>query len=307
MILNAIHWNVDPVMFHIGSFGLRYYSLGFLLAFTLGYYIVWRMFKREHVRTDYLESLVIYMFLATLIGARLGHCLFYEPDRFLTADHWTEIFWPFENGQFTGFQGLASHGAACGILLALWLYWRRYKMNVWWFLDRLVIVVALGGAFIRLGNLFNSEIYGGPTGLPWGFIYERNHETVAKHPTQIYESLSYFIIFGVSLWYYLRKKGSIRSGAILGWWFVALFGVRFLIEFVKNNQVNFEAGMLLNMGQILSIPFIIGGLVIAWLSHKGKLPQGPFPKGEVNAITDKWDKKAAEEKRKQEKINKKVK
>ena len=268
-------------MFNMGSFGLRYYSLGFLLAFTLGYYILWRMFNRERVKTDYLERLVVYVFLATLVGARLGHCLFYEPDRFLTSDHWTEIFWPFENGKFTGFQGLASHGAAIGILLTMWLYWRRYRLNVWWLLDRLVIVVALGGAFIRLGNLFNSEIYGGPTDLPWGFVFERNHETVPKHPTQLYESLSYFIIFGVSLWYYLRKKGNIKSGTIFGWWLVALFGVRFLIEFVKNDQVDFEADMVLNMGQMLSLPFILGGLVIAWFARNEKLPQGSFPKGET--------------------------
>ena len=284
MLTLAIHWNVDPVMFNIGSFGLRYYSLGFLLAFTLGYYLMWHMYKREQVKTDYLESLVVYMFLATLVGARLGHCFFYEADHFLTSDHWTEIFWPFENGKFTGFQGLASHGAACGILLALWLYWRRYKMNIWWILDRLVIVVALGGAFIRLGNLFNSEIYGGPTDLPWGFVFERNHESVPKHPTQLYESLSYFIIFGVSLWYYLKKKGTFKSGTLFGWWLVALFGVRFLIEFVKNDQVDFEADLLLNMGQILSLPFIIGGLVIAWFASKEKLPQGPFPKGEKQII-----------------------
>lgn len=285
MLSNVIHWNVDPVMFNIGSFGMRYYSMGFLIAFVLGYYIVSRMFKQEKVNTDYLESLVIYMFLATLIGARLGHCLFYEPNKFLTSEHWTEIFWPFHNGSFTGFQGLASHGAAVGILLALCLYWRRYGMNAWWFLDRLVIVVALGGAFIRLGNLFNSEIYGGPTNLPWGFIFEHNQTSdstwyLPKHPTQIYESLSYFIIFGVSLWYYIRKKGNFKTGTIFGWWLVALFGVRFLIEFVKNDQVDFEAGMALNMGQILSLPFIFGGLAIAWLAHNSKLPQGAFPKGE---------------------------
>ncbi len=287
MLSNVIHWNVDPVMFNIGSFGLRYYSLGFLLAFTLGYYIMYRIFRREQVKTDYLESLVVYIFLATLVGARLGHCLFYEPGHFLTADHWTEIFWPFDNGKFTGFQGLASHGAAIGILLALWLYWRRYKLNIWWFLDRLVIVIALGGAFIRLGNLFNSEIYGSSTDLPWGFIFERNHETLPKHPTQLYESLSYFLIFGLTLWYYLKKNGNFKSGSILGWWFVSLFGVRFLIEFVKNDQVDFEADMVLNMGQILSIPFILGGLVIAWFAKQGKLPQGPFPKGEKIQINKK--------------------
>ena len=291
MILSAIHWNIDPVMFSIGSFGLRWYSMGFLVAFVLGYWIVSRMFKREGVRVDYLDSLVVYMFLATLVGARLGHCLFYEPDYFLTSAHWTEIVWPFHNGEFTGFQGLASHGAAVGILTAMWLYWRRYGMNIWWILDRMVIVIALGGAFIRLGNLFNSEIYGHATTLPWGFIFERNGETVAKHPTQLYESLCYFAIFGVCLWYYLRKNGNVRSGSIFGWWLVALFGVRFLIEFVKNDQVDFEAGMALNMGQLLSLPFIAAGLVIAWLSHKEKFPQGPFPKGEKVTFKEKEKKK----------------
>lgn len=276
----AIHWNVDPVIINIGSFGLRWYSLGFLVAFLLGYYIIERMFKQENVREDYLGSLFLYIFLAILIGARLGHCLFYEPDYFLTSEHWVEIVWPFQNGHYTGFQGLASHGAAIGILVGLWLYQRKYGLNLWWFLDRLVVVVALGGAFVRLGNLFNSEIYGVETSLPWGFVFERNGETVPKHPTQLYESLSYFLIFGVSIWYYIRKKGHFKTGTIFGWWLVALFGVRLLIEFVKNDQVDFEAGMVLNMGQLLSLPFIIGGFTIAWLAYKGKLPQGPFPKGE---------------------------
>ena len=287
MLQLAIHWNVDPVLFHIGGFALRWYSLCFLVAFLLGYYIIERMFKHEHVKEDYLSSLFLYIFLAILIGARLGHCLFYEPDYFLTSEHWVEIFWPFSDGHFTGFQGLASHGAAIGILVSLWLYWRKYGLNPWWTLDRLVIVVALGGAFVRLGNLFNSEIYGVETTLPWGFVFEREGETVAKHPTQLYESLSYFIIFGVSYWYYLHKNGKFKTGTIFGWWLVALFGVRLLIEFVKNDQVEFEAGMALNMGQLLSLPFIIGGLTIAWLASKEKLPQGPFPKGEKVNLKEK--------------------
>lgn len=291
MLPLAIHWNIDPVIFNIGSFGLRWYSMGFLVAFLLGYYIIERMFKQENVREDYLGSLFLYIFLAILIGARLGHCLFYEPDYFLTSEHWVEIIWPFQNGHFTGFQGLASHGAAIGILVGLWLYQRKYGLNIWWFLDRLVVVVALGGAFVRLGNLFNSEIYGVETTLPWGFVFERNGETVPKHPTQLYESLSYFLIFGVSLWYYIRKKGQFKTGTIFGWWLVALFGVRLLIEFVKNDQVDFEAGMVLNMGQLLSLPFIIGGLAIAWLAHKEKLPQGPFPKGEKVKFNDTKKKK----------------
>ena len=307
MLPLAIHWNVDPVLIQIGSFGLRWYSLMFLIAFSLGYIILVRMYRHESVRENYMESLLLYVFLAVLIGARLGHCLFYEPEYFLTSEHWVEMIWPFHNGQFTGFQGLASHGAAIGILLALWFYWRKYMMNPVWILDRMVIVVALGGAFIRLGNLFNSEIYGTVTDLPWGFVFERAQNDpdmkdtwmLPKHPTQLYESLSYFIIFGVSLWYYLHKKAQFKTGTIFGWWLGALFGMRLLIEFVKNDQVDFEAGMVLNMGQLLSLPFIVGGLVIAWLAHKEKFPQGPFPKGENAVVVAKW--KANEEKEKKKK------
>lgn len=278
MINLFISWNVDPVIFHIGSFGLRWYSLGFLLAFILGYIILDRIYKKEKVDTKYLDSLVIYMFLAVLIGARLGHCLFYEPNYYLTSEHWLEIILPIniKTGQFTGYEGLASHGAAIGILLALWLYYRKYHMNVCWILDRLVIVVALGGSFIRLGNLFNSEIYGVETSLPWGFIYERNNEIVPKHPTQLYESISYMILFLVCIIIYHKKKGQLRTGSMFGWWLIALFTIRLLIEFVKEEQVAFEQGMILNMGQLLSIPFIILGIIMVILSRKGKIPQGPF-------------------------------
>ena len=296
MITNAIHWNVDPVIFTVGGFSLRWYSLGFLLAFVLGYIILTWIYNREKVKSMYLDSMVVYVFLAVLVGARLGHCLFYDFSYYFSAAHWTEIFWPFEEGRFTGFQGLASHGAAFGIIIALWLFWKKYRMNPWWIFDRLVIVVALGGAFIRIGNLFNSEIYGTATTLPWGFIFERNGETLPKHPTGLYESLSYLVIFIVSMGYYRKKKGLFKTGSIFGWWLVALFGMRFLIEFVKTNGV-IEGSVLLK-GQWLSIPFILGGLVIAWLAHKEKLPQGPFPQGEVEAIVAKWDKQDAKEKNK---------
>lgn len=281
MLLNFINWNVDPVMFHIGNFGLRYYSLGFLFAFLLGYFIFYKMFTREKVATNYLDSLVLWMFVAVLVGARLGHCLFYEPGYFCTAEHWPEIFLPFnlQTGQFTGYQGLASHGAAIAILITLWIYCRKYKMNFWWLFDRLVIVVALGGAFIRLGNLFNSEIYGVETSLPWGFIFERNGETVPKHPTQLYEALSYLIIFVVCYIVYCKKNGKLRNGRLFGWWLIALFGMRFLIEFVKEEQVDFEKGMTLDMGQWLSVPFILGGIVLVVLSHKGILKEGIFTDG----------------------------
>lgn len=281
MLLNFVHWNVDPVMFNIGSFGLRYYSLGFLFAFLLGYLILNKMFTREKVDIKILDSLIIWVFLCVLIGARLGHCLFYEPDYFCTAEHWPEIFLPFnlQTGQFTGFQGLASHGAAVAILIAMYFFQKKNKINVWWVLDRMVIVIALGGAFIRLGNLFNSEIYGVQTSLPWGFIFERNGETVPKHPTQLYESFSYLIIFLVCLLVYHKKEGRLHNGRLFGWWLIALFGMRFIIEFVKEEQVNFEKGMTLDMGQWLSVPFIIGGIVLVVLSHRGVLKEGIFTDG----------------------------
>lgn len=306
MLSLAINWNVDPVIFHIGSFGLRWYSLGFLIAFLLGYYILSYIFKREKVRPEYLEVLILYIFLAVLLGARLGHCIFYDADYFFTSEHWTEILWPFHNGQFTGFSGLASHGAAIGIFIALWLYWKKYRLNPWWICDRMAIVVALGGVFIRIGNLFNSEIYGIETDLPWGFIFLREGETVPKHPTGLYEALAYLTIALVSLWYYLRKKGQFKTGSLFGWWLVALFGARFLIEFVKTNGV--IEGFPLLKGQLLSLPLIIGGFVIVWLARRGKLAQAAFPQGEVKAITAKWDEKArkeeAKKKYKQRKENK---
>lgn len=275
-----VHWNVDPVIFNVGSFGLRYYSLGFLCAFLFGYLVLNSFFKKEKVDTTHLDNLVMYMFVAVLVGARLGHCLFYEPDYFLTKAHWAEIVLPFNpaTGEFTGYQGLASHGAAIAILLTLWFFSRRYKMNVWWILDRLVIVIALGGAFIRIGNLFNSEIYGVETTLPWGFVFERCHETVPKHPTAIYEALSYFIIFLASMLTYYRHKGSLHAGRLFGWWLIGVFGMRFLIEFVKEDQVAFEGGMIINMGQILSLPFVIGGIAMVIASYRCRLPQEPFIK-----------------------------
>lgn len=278
MNMLAIHWNVDPVMFHLGSFGLRWYSLGFLFAFLFGYIIFSKMFKSENVDLKYLDSFVVYVFLAVLAGARLGHCLFYEPDYFLTADHWLEIFLPvnLQTGEFTGYQGLASHGAAIALLIVLWLFYKVKHINPFWLVDRLVIVVALGGAFVRLGNLFNSEIYGVETSLPWGFIFERNGETAAKHPTQLYEALSYLIIFAVCIAVYIRKKGNLRTGVLFGWWLIALFGMRLLIEFVKEEQVSFEQGMALDMGQILSIPFILLGVLMLALGYRDRFSREPF-------------------------------
>ena len=286
MIDLIVHWSADPVIFHIGSFGLRWYSLLFAVGFISAYFILLKMFRHEGVNPSYLDKLTIYCFIALLVGLRFGHCIFYEWSYY--KDHLLEIVlpWNLETGEFTGYQGLASHGGAIGILLGLWLYCYKTKINPVWILDRLVIVIPLVGACVRCGNLMNSEIYGVETTLPWGFIYERNHETVPKHPTQLYEALSYLIIFASLLIYYVRKKGKIRPGMSFGIFLTALFGIRFLIEFIKQDQVAFEQGMTLNMGQLLSIPFILAGIVFIVFSVKGKFSEKVFYKT-TNAETEK--------------------
>lgn len=261
MMLQYIHWNVNPEIFTIGGWGPRWYGLLFALSFVAGYYLMLNYFKRENIKQDVLDSLTMYMFIGTLIGARLGHCLFYEPAYYLKNP--LEIL-------FVWHGGLASHGAAIGILIALYLFSRKHKKNYLWIFDRVVIMVALAGFFIRMGNLMNSEIYGHETSLPWGFIFELRGETVPKHPTQIYEALSYLIIFGLLSSLFQKTWKSERHGLIFGVFLILLFSARFFIEFVKEDQVAFEAGMQLNMGQILSIPFVLGGfgLLINALRHK---------------------------------------
>lgn len=277
-----IHWNANPVMLQLGDFGLRWYSFGFLFAFVFGYLILTRMFKRENVNTQHADSLVLYMFLAVLIGARLGHCLFYEPSYYLTSEHWWEMIIPISDGHFTGFQGLASHGAACGILIALWLFYKRQHINTWWVLDRICIIVALGGAFVRMGNFMNSEIWGYETTLPWGVIFERDHSAGPnpRHPTQLYESISYLLIFAVSMAIYMKKNGKLHNGRLFGWWLVALFMARILLEFTKVRSVDLGHSFF-SMGQWLSVPFVLLGLTLVVLSHKGILQEGIYTKGYV--------------------------
>lgn len=287
-MITFIHWNVDPIIFNIGSFGLRWYSLGFLCAFLFGYFVELSMFKREKVDTKLLDTFVVYVFLAVLIGARLGHCIFYEPGYYLSKEHFLEMILPFGHDatgwHFTGYQGLASHGAAVCVPIAIWLFYRKYRVNPVWMVDRAVIAIALGGAFIRLGNLFNSEIYGIETTLPWGVIFERNHEVVPKHPTQLYESITYFIIFLVCFFVYRKKDGKLRPGVLFGWWLIALFGMRFLIEFIKEEQVDFERGMALDMGQWLSLPLIAGGIVLLFFAYRGYFNDKPILKKDEKII-----------------------
>ena len=265
-----VHWNVDPAILRIGGFELRWYSLLFVAGFVLGWFIFQGFFRREKISEKLLDPLLYTLLICTIVGARLGHCLFYQPDYYLGswAGFW-EIFMPWKGG-------LASHGGTIALLLGMWWFARRYgrkeDFDFVWILDHLAIAVAFAAFFIRLGNLFNSEIYGGPTDLPWGFVYERNGETVPKHPTQLYEGLTYLLLGLVLYGLYKWRLDKMYRGSFVGIFLVVCFGSRFLIEFVKNPQVEFEESMLLNMGQLLSIPFILLGIGFLVYAFVKKIP-----------------------------------
>jgi prolipoprotein diacylglyceryl transferase len=252
MLLNFIEWNPSPEIFPGTWLPVRWYGLLFAGAFFFGYLVMMRIFKHEKLPIKLLDQLATYMVIATVIGARLGHVLFYEPALYLSDPLEILKIW---NG------GLASHGAAIGILIGLYLFSKKNKKPYLWTLDRVVIVVALAGFFIRMGNLMNSEIFGEPTTLPWAFIFSSVSD-IPRHPTQIYEAFCYLAIFGYLYWYYWKTDGNPRPGFIFGMFLILLFAVRFLIEFVKMPQVSFETTMVLNMGQWLSIPFILLGFFI---------------------------------------------
>lgn len=277
MELLSIVWDVNPWLVRFSdSFGIRWYGVLFASAFFFGYIIFSRFFRKEGLSTEKLDQLTLYVALGTVIGARLGHCFFYDTAYYLKN--------PLEILQIWR-GGLASHGAAIGILIALYLYVRKNKMSFLWLIDRISVVTALGGFFIRLGNLMNSEIYGRPTDLPWGFRFVRDMsrvnftdphtgEVIGKHlpchPTQIYEALSYLLLFFI-LFYVIRKYGDkLKNGIIFGWFLIGLFTARFLIEYLKYEQSEFEIQMMynmhLNMGQLLSLPFILFGIILLfWL------------------------------------------
>jgi phosphatidylglycerol---prolipoprotein diacylglyceryl transferase len=281
MILNYITWNVDPEIFSIGPLTIRWYGLMFAMAFLSAYLVFTKALKIKRLDAEMLDQLLIYVAIGTIVGARLGHCLFYEPAYYLSNPVEILKIWK---------GGLASHGAAIGIVLVLWLYIRKHKLSFLWLMDRLVIVVPLAGAFIRIGNLFNSEIYGRATDVPWAFLFVRDRvidpvtgalaPNVPSHPTQIYEALSYLLIFTVLFIIYKKKKDEIRDGVIFGIFLILLFSARFFIEFIKNDQVTFEAGMLFNMGQWLSLPFIVMGIgLILYTKKKPKyFSKAPIPK-----------------------------
>lgn len=267
-ILGAIHWNTRPEIFSIGSFEVRYYTLCFLLAFISSYVLMLRIFKRENKSQELLDQLSIYIFVGTLLGARLGHCLFYEFDYY--KDHLLEMILPYTyvDGKFTltGFHGLASHGGAVGILVGIFLFCRKTKTNFLWVSDRLALVVPLAGAFVRVGNFFNSEIIGLPSDLPWAVVFERV-DAIPRHPAQLYEAICYVLIF-ILLWNVYHRKPVLKPGFLFGLFLILLFGARFVLEFVKENQEAFEEGMTYNMGQLLSLPFVAVGIYLLFRPYK---------------------------------------
>ncbi len=264
--LLTIVWDFDPVLIKIGSLDIRYYSVMWALALIVGGWLFSYFCKKEGRPQKLADSAFMFIALGTMIGARVGHCLFYEPEYYLLKP-WA-IITEIRNG------GLASHGAAIGIVTAIWLCSRKNKVPVMWMADRLGIIAPISGALIRLGNLFNSEIIGNQTTMPWGFKFMRLHQGVAPeavpacHPTQLYEALCYIATFAVLMWVYHKTEAERRRGLLFGLALIGIFLSRFIIEFVKIDQVEFEQGMLLNMGQWLSIPFIIVGVGFVWYALK---------------------------------------
>jgi len=288
MLLNYITWNVDPVLFHLGALQVRWYGLLWALGFFFGYFLMRNIYRHEKVSDDWMDKLLIYMLVSTVIGARLGHCLFYEPEFYLSHPLKMLAIWE---------GGLASHGGAIGILTGLWIYVRVYnkatkkkeekqRITYIWILDRIVVAVCLVGALIRCGNVMNHEIYGTPTSLPWGFVFLRGaeqfcgtfdnytpcyawdapcppNEWLPCHPTGLYEAFFCLVAMGILLWmYYKRDLGNRQPGLMFGTFLVIIFGSRIGIEFLKNVQVDFERDMVFDMGQWLSVPFVIVGIVL---------------------------------------------
>ena len=268
-----IYWNPNLEIFHIGSFAVRWYGLCWLLGFAAAYLLVRQLYREQKIKEELFEPLFLYCFLGILIGARLGHCIFYEPDYFLTSGKGiVEMFLPIrflaDGGiKFIGYEGLASHGGTLGLITALWFYVRKTKLSLWRVLDNIAIATGSMACFIRLGNLMNSEIIGKVTDVPWAFVFERV-DGFPRHPGQLYEAIAYAILF--SLMWYLHKRMPEKIGT--GWYFglclTYIFTFRFFIEYTKEVQEAFEASLPLDMGQILSIPFIILGLYCMFRKQK---------------------------------------
>ena len=275
-ILSYITWNPDAEMIRIGGFAVRWYSMCWLVGLALAYFLVRKLYKEQKVKDGLFDPLFIYCFIGILLGARLGHCIFYEPEYWLSSpQHVFEIFVPIRfmpdgSWKFTGYEGLASHGGTIGLTVALIIYWlrvRKHGLGIWQILDNIAIATPITACFIRLGNLVNSEIIGKITDVPWAFIFERV-DMSPRHPGQLYEAIAYAIFFPIGWDLYRKHPERVGTGFFFGLCLVLIFTFRFFIEYTKDIQVAKEAAMTLNIGQMLSIPFVLIGLYCMWRSFK---------------------------------------
>ena len=263
VLLAQLRWDVSPVIFHLGPLAIRWYSLGWILAFVMGFLLVQRTYRKEGKPEQDLESIRLHMILGSIIGARLGHCFFYRPDYYLANPLEIIAFWK-------GFQGLSSHGGTIGILVSLFIFSRRHPDQPYlWLLDRIAAPTALGGFFIRMGNLMNSEILGLPADVPWAVTFVRVDD-LPRHPAQLYEALAYVTIFVVLFLMQRRRSITLATGTLTGAFLALVFSARILIELVKERHVPFEMGLPLSMGQILSIPLVFAGLSLIWWVRGGR-------------------------------------
>ena len=275
IILNFITWNPSEVIFTLFGISIRFYSLMFATGLALAYFVVKYLYKDQKIPEKLFDPLFFYCFFGILIGARLGHCLFYEPDYFLA--HPLEMILPVrftpEGMKFTGYQGLASHGGTIGLMIALWMYVRKTKLNFVRILDNIAIATPIAACFIRLGNLMNSEIIGKVTDAPWAFIFVKE-DMMPRHPAQLYEAIAYLCIFFVGIYLYKRFKNRLHPGFFFGYCLTTIFIFRILVEFLKEPQVGFEENMTFDMGQWLSVPFVVLGIACMiggkWLDKLGK-------------------------------------
>lgn len=276
--LSYILWNPDDTALRIGSFAMHWYSLCWLIGLVLAYLIVRRLYKEQKIKDELFDPLFLYCFIGILVGARLGHCLFYQPDVYLSSwKHFVEMFLPIEftgnsDWHFTGYRGLASHGGTFGLMIALWLYVKKTKLNIWRVLDNIAIATPATAFFIRIGNLMNSEIIGKPTDVPWAFIFEQV-DMLPRHPGQLYEALAYAVLMFIGWRLYRSHPQRVGTGFFFGLCLTYIFTARFLIEFTKEIQEPFEAALPINMGQILSLPFIAIGIACMvggkWMKRLG--------------------------------------
>ena len=277
-LLSYIFWDPDDTLLRIGSFGIGYYSLCWLAGLAGAYFMVKWLYRDQQIKESLFEPLFLYCFISILVGARLGHCLFYDPAYYLSSwDHFVEMLIPMRHladgsWKFTGYEGLASHGGTLGLIIGLWLYCRNLKMNIWTVLDNIAIATPITACFIRLGNLMNSEIIGKVTDVPWAFIFTKVDQ-YPRHPGQLYEAIAYALFFFVGWFLYKKAKTRVGTGFFFGLCLTLIFTFRFFVEFTKDIQVDFEAGMPLDMGQLLSIPFVILGVACMkggkWMGRLG--------------------------------------